>query len=288
MQCGFDLPLEASQPVVGARRILIDFNIGTFLPDLKKRQDEIGKSLSPEEFVGLIRDLPDYWMEHQHGIRIDFSYQNQDSRLFKFIRKEYRNKAKWLQLKMLNQLEIQFEVTNSSAYQYEFFAQRTVSFHQLASDVCFYKSSWANEQEIDPLLWTIYIEAQFCEISLRNSGYISESPCLIDAGKDAQYAWGLAHTNWLENVAGVSFDSGGDSPKGALEKHGALIGTQDREFQYTRYENYLKAQRRYHRCLRNSKFYGMYLGPDGNVQPINRGRDVRSSRPPKKHKRSFG
>ncbi len=267
---------------------MIDFNIGTFLPDLKKRQDEIGKNLSPEEFVGLIRNLPDHWMEYQHGIRIDFSYQNKDSQLFKLLRKEYRNKGRWLQFEMLNQVELLFEITNTDAYHYKFFAQRTLSFKQLACDICSYQSSWPNELGIDPLLWTLYIEAQFCEISLRNSGYITESPCLTDAGKDAQYAWGLAHTNWLENLEVMNFDSGGDSPKGALEKHGAWIATQNMEFRHTRYSDYLRTQRRYHRCLRNSKFYGMYLGADGNVHSINRGRDVRSSRSSKKHKRSFG
>lgn len=275
-----------------------EFIIGSFLPALKKHQNETGKNLSPEDFIKLIKNLPDHWMEDWHGIRVDYSSQNQDSRLFKHIRKEYRNKAKWLQYYMLNHSEIRFELNHTDTYQYKLFAERTLSFKQLANEICSYKGSgeqeqeneicsykvsWAQEQEIDPLLWTLYIEGQLCEISLRTSGYISDRALLIGSGKSDLYTWGLAHCGWLEEVERLHFDNNaGNSPKGALEKHAAWIAKHDIIFRNSYYADYLKTQKRYHRRLKNSKFNAVYLDSDNNIRQLGRGHDTRSN------KRSFG
>jgi hypothetical protein len=290
-----------------------EFIIGSFLPTLKKQQNETGKSLSIEDFIKSIKNLPDFWMEQWHGIRVDYPSQNQDSRLFNLIRKEYRDKAKWLQVdypsqnqdsrlfnlirkeyrdkakwlqyEMLNHSEIRFELNHTDTYQYKLFAQRTLSFKQLANAICSFKGSWAQEQKIDPLLWTLYIEGQLCEISLRTSGYISERASLIGAGKSDQYTWGLAHYEWLEDVGKLRFDNNdGDSAIGALVKHAAWIAKFDTEFRHTCYADYLKTQKRYHRRLKNSKFNVVYLDSDGNIRQLSRGRDTRT----KKNKRSFG
>jgi hypothetical protein len=262
-----------------------DFTTGTFLPALRKRQDEIGKTLSPKGFIEKIRNLPDHWMEYQHGIRMDFSYQEKDSIIFKLARNEYRYKAKWLEFDLLNHLEVLFEVVNTDACRYKLFEQRTLSFKQLASAVCSYPSSWAQEQKIDPLLWTLFCEAQLCEISLQNSGYINE--CAMPTGKVEQYNWGMQHCGWLEDVDQLPFHrEDGNSPKGALEKHAAWIARSNIEFRHTCYADYLREQKRYYRRLKNSKFNCVYLDINGDIRFLSRGHDART--PQKKKEQGFG
>lgn len=249
------------------------------------------ESQAIEHLIYVIKNMPDLLMEHDHGITLDFSCQNEDGPLLKAIREQYRVKSQWLEVYWLDRTELLFELTKTWKKDYKFYAKITDAFWKLAKEIRIQLAEAAPDvhaftavaQLPKALTWTFLCERYLCENQLKNSGYIGNSQ---PVGKGRLNELACQHYDELETVFKLKFSGHASMPPTqALEQTAAGIAKLDPEFKNGPFLNYTKVQRRCWRDLERSPLKVLYLQEDGTPKIMDRGHDTRK---PKTDKRGFG
>jgi hypothetical protein len=233
-------------------------------------------TLNLKHCIELIRDLPDYLLEHRHGIRWSFKHPGDDGKLFKGIKEIYRAEASWLQYSLLSETQHLPELTFTRKALYKPFAEKAKNFYDLALEVFLQLDTQQQEEISSPAIWMILCEIELCETILKNSGFIDTARPI---GKAKLSQENNEHYTTLEQVSKLQFGyAAQQSPISALESAAAFIAKEDIEFRHKYYAKYLKAQKSYVEKLRRSPFLVGFLNAEGNLEIMGRGKDTRKSK----------
>lgn len=239
-----------------------------------------------ETCVYVIRNMPDLMMEHRHGILLDFTGASKDEiEIIQDIRKEYRNKAAWLEYYLLDKTDLLPELTFTSKVNYKFFAETTLAFLKLAQEV-YPRSDLAQSQKLTPRAWMVLCEADLCDMSLSNSGYTGNAQ---PTGKRELYEYAMQYCEQMEDAQKLSFVKATDGTAlELLESEAAFIAKHDVRFCNSYYREFLKKLKRHYRNLKNSPLQITYLEPDGSTKALDKGRDARQRKASRKSGKGFG
>ena len=238
-----------------------------------------------EQVIYSIKNMPDLLMEHDHGIILSSSEDDDDGQILRAIREEYRVKGLWLEYYWLNRTELLFELTKTQKRYYKPFAEQSKAFLKLAQEVHAWLEQHAprmRELMPEPLLWVFLCERYLCETKLSNGGYMGKSK-LIGKGNLSDLA--RLHYDVLEDVDKFRIVGCETMPPlRSLEQTAAAIAKHDREFRVGHYLEYLKIQKRCFRSIERSPLKIISLDESNTLQLMGRGNDTRT---PKSRKRGF-
>lgn len=236
-----------------------------------------------ESCIRVIRNMPDILMEERHGIILDFKKSTDlDAELIRAIRKEYRNRADWLEYYLLDRVDLLPELTFTSKVNYKSFAELSIALLKIIQEVNL-RSEWARSKKLTPRLWWVLCEADLCDTSFKNSGLTGKAQLM---GKGVLYENALRWVAQMSDVGKLKTISDQGTALEGLEGEAVLIARHDLEFRNTYYNDFLKAIKRHYRKLRDSPLVVTYID-DGTGKTLDRGRDTRGKLPPKKTRKGF-
>lgn len=122
-------------------------------------------------FINYIHDLPDLVMEHDHGIRLPFSWQGADGEFFRIARKQYRAIGDWLKFYLLGRADLALELTLTDKADYKPNAEILLAYYRLAQET-FLLSDDLQEFPGQPEIMLFLIAWEQLDCLLRNSGFI--------------------------------------------------------------------------------------------------------------------
>lgn len=233
-------------------------------------------TLDLKHCIELVANLPDYLLEHRHGIRLSFTHVGDDDKLIKKIREAYRAEALWLRYFLLDETQHLPELTFTWKALYKPFAERAINFHRLAQEVFLRIDTCQQEEISSPGIWMTLCEIELCETILKNSGFIDIARPI---GKAKVAQENNKYYTHLEQVTKIRFGyATQQTPISALESTAAFIAQEDIEFRHKDYTKYLKAQKSYFEKLRRSPLLIGFLDAKGNLEIMGRGKDTRKPR----------
>jgi uncharacterized protein YnzC (UPF0291/DUF896 family) len=218
------------------------------------------------EWIKLIKNLPDYILENDHGIRIPFRQKNEVEFLMYRIRAKYRAIANWLQFYLLDDQGIQVDLKFSTKSHYKPVAEISVARYNLAQELQFHLPALIspfdeNNNPFNPGRWMTFCLYEDCKNDLKSSGLLDRPRT---EGKSAQYLRVQKNLKWLEEAAinRVELVTVTSEPTiknvnatSFLEICSVRIAQINERFQEDYHNKYIKTLRSCHRKIRNDPFF---------------------------------
>lgn len=238
------------------------------------------QAITPEQYVYLYRNLPEFLMIHRHGLYFDGCSEKEDSFVNK-TRERYWRTALWLEYYLLKQTECFFEANLKPQIYYKPFAELQMEYLKLAEEV-YLRSADAQINYPSPLSWLFLIQNETCEVELQNSGYLGSKP--ISLGKSEAYKKLKAACDNLNEVKAYQFTNSRTevTPREHLLQNALIISQTDVKFRNDYWETFLKSQKRFYRNLRDSPLCVAFIS-EGKTEIKSNGKRGKK----KKNRKSF-
>lgn len=228
-------------------------------------------NLTLEQYIALIHNIPDIVMRTKHGIYLE-AFGKNEKQLLKAIRERYRYTAMWLEYYLLNRREMLFELTLKPKIYYKPYAERDVAVLKLAQEI-FLRSELAQTINTSPAQWMLRVIAERCDTELKNSGFIGKANVLGKSGlyKETKiYYDELADVDKFEiyetpNPEIVNYEE-------LLQSEAVSLAKKDTKFKNTYWRDYLTAQKRFYRVLRDSPLSALVLEESEKLRVVGNGK----------------